>query len=115
MTPADTTPGKMMAHPLWPIGTPMSMVLYLSTSETSDDVDLAQPLLTWDDLTFGNWKDERDADLVLDVPESVRNHNGSWWMDVKLVKDGGSPEGKKLEDVATYRKRAWPLARVSEL
>lgn len=87
------------------------MVLYLSTSETAQDVDLANPLLTWDGLTFGNWKDEREADLLLDVPESVRNHNGSWWMDVKLVKDGGSPVGKKVEDVATYRKResiTWP-------
>ena len=107
LTPANTVPGKAMAEPIWPLGTPLSMVLYLSTSETADDVDLAEPLLTWDGLTFGNWKDEREADLIVDVPESVRNHNGSWWMDVKLVKDGGSPLGKKLEDVATYRKRTF--------
>lgn len=105
LTPVQTAPGKAEAYPIWPLGTPLSMVLYLSTSETAHDVDLANPLLTWDGLTFGNWKDEREVDLVLDVPESVRNHNGSWWMDVKLVKDGGSPVGKKLEDVATYRKR----------
>jgi hypothetical protein len=84
----------------------MSMLLFLSTSPTSDDVDLSNPLIAWDDLTFGDWKQERDEDLLLDVPYSVSHGNGSWWMDIKLVKDGGRIEDKKIEDIASYRKRA---------
>lgn len=106
-TPAQpNSPGKQLADPIWPLGTPMSMLLFLSTSETSDDIDLASPLISWDDLTFGDWKQEREEDLVLDVPHSVSHGNGSWWMDIKLVKDGGSVKDKKIEDIASYRKRA---------
>lgn len=104
VTPAEVSgPGK--ADPIWPLGTQMSMLLFLSTSETSADVDWSSPLITWDNLVFGDWKQEREEDLLLDVPESVYNNNGSWWMDIKLVKDGGSLQGKKIEDVASYRKR----------
>lgn len=82
------------------------MLLYLSTSETSSDVDLSKPLIAWDGLTYGNWKDEREADLLLDVPDSVRANNGSWWLDIKLVKDGGeTAAGKAIDEVASYRKR----------
>jgi hypothetical protein len=104
VTPAEAAgPGK--ADPIWPLGTPMSMLLFLSTSETSEDVNWSSPLITWDNLVFGDWKQEREEDLLLDVPESVYNNNGSWWMDIKLVKDGGGLKGKKVEDVASYRKR----------
>jgi hypothetical protein len=106
-TPAQAnTLGKQLADPIWPLGTPMSMLLFLSTSETSDDIDLANPLISWEDLTFGDWKQEREEDLVLNVPHSVSHGNGSWWMDIKLVKDGGSISEKKIEDIASYRKRA---------
>jgi hypothetical protein len=84
----------------------MSMLLFLSTSPTSDDIDLSNPLITWDDLTFGDWKQEREEDLLLDVPQSVSHGNGSWWMDIKLVRDGGKIQEKKIEDIASYRKRA---------
>ena len=85
----------------------MSMLLFLSTSETSDDINLSDPLITWDDLTFGDWKQEREEDLMLEVPHSVSHGNGSWWMDIKLVKNGGSIGDKKLDEVASYRKRAF--------
>lgn len=81
------------------------MFLYSSVSPTGDDVELTSPLVKWDGLTYGNYKDEREVDLVLDVPHSVRTGNGSWWLDIKLVKGGGSAIGKPVQDVATYRKR----------
>lgn len=85
----------------------MSMLLYTSTSPSAGDIDVAHPLLTWDGLTYGDWKDERAADLDIPIPETVRSHNGSLWMDVLLVKGGGStPVGKGEGEVVAYRKRA---------
>jgi hypothetical protein len=111
-TPAQpNVAGKQIATPIWPIGTPMSMLLFLSTSETSDDIDLANPYISWDGLTFGDWKEVREEDLILDVPESVSHGNGSWWMDIKLVKDGGNVKDKGIDDVASYRKRAFYTVR----
>jgi hypothetical protein len=82
------------------------MLLYLSTTETGSDIDVSKPLIAWDGLTYGNWKDEREADLILDVPDSVRKSNGSWWMDIKLVKGGGDlSHAKPVDEVASYRKR----------
>ncbi|ODO09245.1 hypothetical protein I350_02845 [Cryptococcus amylolentus CBS 6273] len=78
------------ALPAWDLGSPLSIVFYTSTSPAADDIDLSSPLLQWDDLTYGNWADEREADLLLDVPESVQ-HNGSWWLHTVFVKDGGLP------------------------
>jgi hypothetical protein len=89
----------------------MSMLLFLSTSETSDDIDLDNPYISWDGLTFGDWKEVREEDLILDVPESVSHGNGSWWMDIKLVKDGGNVKDKGIDDVASYRKRAFYTVR----
>ena len=84
------------------------MLLYTSTSPTGSDISLASPVVAWDNLTYGSWKDERDVDLVLEVPQSVRTANGSWWMDVVLVKGGGtSLTGKQRAEVAMYRKRVW--------
>lgn len=84
----------------------MSMLLFTSTSPTGSDLKLGSPVVAWDNLTFGNWKDEREADVVLDVPRSVRSDNGTWWMDVVLVKGGGTNlAGKGRGEVAMYRKR----------
>lgn len=91
------------ALPAWELGTPLSMVLYTSTSPTGQDIDPLHPLVQWDGLTYGNWNDEREADLVLDVPESVL-HNGSWWLDIVLVKDGGLPLNKQPGTVYSQRK-----------
>ncbi|ORY25820.1 cleft lip and palate transmembrane protein 1-domain-containing protein [Naematelia encephala] len=104
VTPSQ--PGQILAQSLWPIGTPLSMLLYTSTSPDGEDIDHDKPLVVWDGLTYGEWKDEREADLELDVPESVRANNGTWWMDVVLVKGGGdSLSGKGPLEVAGYRKQ----------
>lgn len=91
---------------MWPLGTPMSMILFTSTHPNGADFDPNSPLLVWDNLTYGGWKDERVADLDLQVPESVRLSNGSWFLDVMLVKGGGSTvAGKPQGDIAVSRKR----------
>ncbi|WRT65562.1 uncharacterized protein IL334_002507 [Kwoniella shivajii] len=115
-TPADNVDGisstpnaiplaSVAAVPAWDIGTPLSMLLYTSTSPSGSDINLDHPLIQWDGLTYGGWKDEREADLVLDVPESVWKNNGSWYMDVILVKGGGSPKGKDFQNLSSYRKQ----------
>ncbi|RXK41373.1 cleft lip and palate associated transmembrane protein [Tremella mesenterica] len=102
----QSTVPDTVAVPLWPIGTPMSMLLFVSTSPTGNDVDTSSPLLAWDGLTYGNWKEERAADLLLEVPEIVRLHNGTWWIDIVLVKGGGTDlQGKTQEDLVSYRKQ----------
>ncbi|WVR03952.1 hypothetical protein IAU60_000951 [Kwoniella sp. DSM 27419] len=98
-------PAGVEAPPAWALGTPLSMLLYTSTSPLGSDVDLDHPLIQWDGLTYGEWKDEREADLMLDVPESVWARNGSWWIDVVLTKDGGLPRTKGPGDVVAYRKQ----------
>jgi len=101
------TGGAIDAEPAWPLGTPLSMLLFTSTSPTGSDLNLGSPLVAWDNMTYGGSKDEREADLILDVPQSVRSENGSWWMDVVLVKGGGQTLiGKEKGEVAMYRKRA---------
>ncbi|OCF58074.1 cleft lip and palate associated transmembrane protein [Kwoniella mangroviensis CBS 10435] len=114
-TPVAVPQGSQLATPAWDLGTPLSMLLYTSTSPSGRDVDLDHPLVQWDGLTYGEWKDEREADLILDVPESVWAHNGSWFMDVVLVKGGGTPGGKGPGNVSAYRKqltRFFPKRRI---
>ena len=83
------------------------MLLFTSTDADGHDMDVANPLVAWHDLTFGDFKDIREADLQLNVPQSVRQNNGSWWMDVVLLKGGGTDlTGKGPDEVAVYRKRA---------
>ncbi|WVN90496.1 uncharacterized protein L203_105732 [Cryptococcus depauperatus CBS 7841] len=92
------------AQPIWPLGTPLSMSLYTSTSATGSDMDAATPLVHWDSLTFGNWDDQREEDLILEVPKDVRFNNATWWIDIVLVKDGGLPVKKRAEDILIHRK-----------
>jgi hypothetical protein len=81
------------------------MLLYTSTSIGGRDLDHEKPLVAWDGLTYGGWNDVREADLMLDVPESVRMQNGSWFLDILLVKGGGHElAGKGPGDVVVYRK-----------
>lgn len=106
-TPAPAQPSSLTADPFWPLGTPLSMLLYTSTSPSGDDLDLRNPIVTWDGLEYGRWSDVREADLLLDVPQSVRSQNGSWFLDILLVKGGGAElDGKGPGQVAMYRKRA---------
>lgn len=93
-----------MAELAWPKGTNMDMLVYISTAPTVQEIDAENPTIAWKGLTFGNWKDKREEDLILDVPEIVRADNGSWWMDILLVKDGGSPISRPGNEVASHRK-----------
>lgn len=100
-----TQPPAITAVPYWPLGTPMSMLLYVSPEESVAKVDIRHPSVVWDGLEYGNWKDQREENIILDVPETVRSHNGSWWMDILLVKGGGNtPVDKAPGDVVGYRK-----------
>nr|XP_018264582.1 cleft lip and palate associated transmembrane protein [Kwoniella dejecticola CBS 10117]OBR86740.1 cleft lip and palate associated transmembrane protein [Kwoniella dejecticola CBS 10117] len=112
---AATPKSAVNAVPAWDLGTPLSMLLYTSTSPGGLDVNLDKPLVQWDGLTYGEWKDEREADLILDVPESVWAHNGSWYMDIVLVKGGGLPKQAGLGNVSAFRKqltRFFPKRRI---
>jgi hypothetical protein len=105
---APVIAGPLLAEPFWPLGTPLSMLLYTSTTPDSRDTKFNEPLVVWDGLTYGDFADVRDANIVVDIPESVRSHNGSMWLDVVLLKDGGrNPLDKPRSDVAISRKRAY--------
>ena len=81
------------------------MLLFSSTDPSGTDIDLKTPLVVWDGLTLGSYKDEREEDLLLQVPEVVMTQNGSWWMDVMLLKGGGTEiAGKGPGDAVAYRK-----------
>ncbi|KAI0772049.1 cleft lip and palate transmembrane 1 [Trametes elegans] len=91
------------AVPAWPLGIPLAMHVYLSTSPTGDvfsskwtsgyrkDQDADLPSLVWSNITFGDWNEKRVADFTVNIPESVQN-NGTLWADVFLVRDGASPD-----------------------
>ena len=67
--------------PAWPLGIDLSMYVYLSTSPTgdifsrkwtkgwrsSDDADL--PRFSWENITYGEWNEKRDADLDISLPQ----------------------------------------------
>ena len=83
------------------------MLMYTSTRDDSSDFVFTEPLVAWHDLTLGDYQDVREVDLNLTMPDSVRSRNGSWWLDIMLVKGGGLPhEGQGTDDIALYRKRA---------
>lgn len=82
----------------------MSMFVYVNTAPDVHHINPAEPTVVWDNLTYGNWDDAREEHLLLDVPESVRKENGSWYADIFLVKDGGSLVGRPRLDVAHHRK-----------
>ena len=68
------------AFAAWPLGIPLSMHVYLSTSPTGDvfsskwtsgyrenqDADL--PHFVWDNITFGDWSDIRTVDYDVNLP-----------------------------------------------
>lgn len=90
------------------------MLLYTSLLETPSLANI-EPVVRWDGLTYGNYADVRAEDLLLDVPQAVRTGNASWWMDVVLVKDGGTVKGRQADEVALYRKRALPMGVAADL
>ncbi|KAJ7432996.1 cleft lip and palate transmembrane protein 1-domain-containing protein [Mycena galericulata] len=79
------------------------MYVHLSTSPSGDvfsskwtsgyrkDEDEGLPSFTWENITFGDYTEERVVDYNIKFPPSVLN-NGSLWADVFLVKNGASPD-----------------------
>jgi hypothetical protein len=58
------------------------------------------PLVKFENLTYGQWKEQdRTADVLVTVPESVRCQNASYWADVYLVPAGTSLAGKEEQAV----------------
>jgi len=60
------------AHSAWPLGIPVSVHFYLSTSEQAfahnpEDADL--PHFAWHDITFGDWNEVRTADHNIHLPK----------------------------------------------
>jgi hypothetical protein len=68
-------------HPAWPIGQKVSMHVHLSTSAIGDvfsgkwtsgwrdDQDADLPSFVWDNMTLGDWSDERVARYDVILPE----------------------------------------------
>ncbi|KAI0921653.1 hypothetical protein AcW1_004436 [Taiwanofungus camphoratus] len=102
-TPSPQQLLPAQAQPAWPLGIPVSIHVYLSTSPTGDvfsrqwtsgwrqDQDAGLPNFVWENITFGNWKETRTVDYIVSLPPSVQN-NGSLWADVFLVPGGVSPD-----------------------
>lgn len=62
----------------WPLGIPVSLHFYLSTSGqafavNSEDVNL--PHFVWHDITFGDWNEVRSVDHSVHLPEVRERQN----------------------------------------
>ncbi|EIW76278.1 cleft lip and palate associated transmembrane protein [Coniophora puteana RWD-64-598 SS2] len=87
----------------WALHQPVDMHVYLSTSPNGDvfsrqwtsgwrkDADAGLPSFVWENISFGEWKEERAVDLEVELPESVQR-NASLWADVFLTMQGASPD-----------------------
>ncbi|EGO02122.1 hypothetical protein SERLA73DRAFT_120762 [Serpula lacrymans var. lacrymans S7.3] len=79
------------------------MHVYISTSPSGDvfsrqwtsawrkDQDEGLPNFVWENITFGDWNEERTVSYDVKLPEAVQR-NGSLWADVFLTKNGASPD-----------------------
>ncbi|KAF7352379.1 Cleft lip and palate associated transmembrane protein [Mycena venus] len=87
----------------WPLGQPLDMHVFLSTSPIGDvfsskwtsgyrkDQDEGLPNFIWKNLTFGDYNEARVVEYNINFPKSVLN-NGSLWADIFLTKDGANPD-----------------------
>ncbi|KAG6373763.1 cleft lip and palate associated transmembrane protein [Boletus reticuloceps] len=107
------------AHLAWPLGQPLSMHVYFSTSPNGDvfsrqwtsgwreDQDKDLPFFVWSNVTFGDWNDHRTEYLDITLPEvyshssslciashsdQVVQRNATLWADVFLTKEGANPD-----------------------
>lgn len=79
-TPSPQQLLPAQAQPAWPLGIPVSIHVYLSTSPTGDvfsrqwtsgwrqDQDAGLPNFVWENITFGNWKETRTVDYIVSLP-----------------------------------------------
>jgi hypothetical protein len=80
---------------MWPSGTVISMLVYTSEDEQPDIKFEAQsPLVVFNNITYGDWKAHREAEVMVDLPTSVQ-HNGSFYGHIYLV-DEAFVEGNEL-------------------
>ncbi|KAJ3559212.1 hypothetical protein NM688_g478 [Phlebia brevispora] len=83
------------AFPSWPLGIPLAMHVYITTSPYGDVFSGRErdtlPHFVWDNITFGDWTESRVVEYDINLPESVQ-HNGSMWADIFLTRDGASPD-----------------------
>ena len=64
--------------PIWPIGTVFSMLIYTSVDEEPViNFETQPPLVVFNNITYGDWKAHREAEVLVDLPVSVQN-NGSF-------------------------------------
>ncbi|KAJ7246568.1 cleft lip and palate associated transmembrane protein [Mycena haematopus] len=93
----------VQAIPAWPLGQPLDMHVFLSTSPIGDvfsskwtsgyrkDQDEGLPNFVWKNLTFGDYSEARVVEYNINFPPSVLN-NGSLWADIFVTKDGANPD-----------------------
>ncbi|KAI0089148.1 cleft lip and palate associated transmembrane protein [Irpex rosettiformis] len=93
--PDATAPVLAQAFSSWPLGVPLSMHVYFSSSNQIDAFKKKDgpelPHFVWENITFGDWDDSRTIDLDIKIPTSVQ-HNGSLYADIFLAKDGAHPD-----------------------
>lgn len=71
------------------------MLVYTSVDEVpAIDFETQAPLVVFNNITYGDWKAHREAEVLVDLPVSVQN-NGSFYSHVYLV-DEAFVEGSEL-------------------
>lgn len=93
-----------VAKPLWNTGTPMAMHLYSLVGDKQIVIGEDKPLVSWDNLTYGNWNEVREADFILDVPEAVTHNNASWYIGIVLEPKDREINAGNLKELPVYKK-----------
>ena len=70
---APGTPAPVLTHayPAWPLGIPLAMHVYLTTSPTANvfsGKNQSLPNFTWENITFGDWSDTRVVEFDVNIP-----------------------------------------------
>jgi hypothetical protein len=95
---ANTIPQS--AYPLWPLGTPLDLHVFITTSPNPYDVfaqrrkrhEEAMPEFSWKDITVGNWKEERDWEGVIHPPPSVLRNQSAIYAQIFVAANHTSPD-----------------------
>lgn len=102
-TVQESKPAEV-AKPLWHTGTPMAMHLYSLVGDEQIKLGQDKPLVSWENLTYGDWNDAREADFILDVPESVTHNNASWYIGIVLEPKDREINAGNLHELPVYKK-----------
>jgi hypothetical protein len=93
----------------------MSMLVYTSEEETPQfDFSSVSPLVTFNNISYGDWKVHREAEVMVELPESVQQ-NGSFYGHIYLIAEAFE-DGTRLGDFLANNSqhvvhRAKPLSR----